>query len=166
MTLTTAAWRVWSLGALAFALLAGVPAGAADGEVKVTVIAIHASNRHTEIDPILKCLAEKMQEKDRTLTGFLAGRMTSKFLRPGGEATFPLVDDQTAVVIVEPKPHKAKGICLTVKTPGLGVFTYTISCEKCFPIATPYRTKSGERLIVGFLVEPAGGKDTVKKPKP
>lgn len=154
------------LALVALTLSVRAPAAAAEGEVKVTVIAVLASTRHTEIDPLLKCLAEKMREKDRTLTGFRAGRMTTQVLRPGGEATFRLVDDQVAVVILEPKPNKAKGTCLTVKTPGLGVFTYTISCEKCFPIATPYQTKKGERLIVGFVVETLGAKEQTKKPKP
>lgn len=155
-----------NMGTLALVLVVGASAAAAEGEVKVTVIAVLASTRHNEVDPLLKCLAEKMREKDQTLTGFRARRMTTKVLRPGGEATFPLVDDQTAVVILELKPPKAKGTCLTVKTPGLGVFTYTISCEKCFPIATPYQTKKGERLIVGFVVKTAGAKDAATKPKP
>ena len=151
---------------IVLALLACAPAVRAEGEVRVTVIAVLASDRHQHIDPKLKCLAEKIQEIDPTLTGFRAGRMTTKELPPGGEATFPLEDGQTATVILEPKPKKAKGICVTVKTPGVAMVTYTISCEKCFPIATPFQTKKGERLIVGFLVEPVSAKGPAKKPKP
>jgi hypothetical protein len=136
-----------------------------DQEVRVTVIAVLASSKHKEICPKLKCLAEKMQEQDPTFTGFRCGRITTKDLIPGREVTFPLVDDQSATVILEPQ-KKSKGTCVTVKTPGVGVLTYSIKCEKCFPIATPYQTKKGERLIVGFIVESADTKDVAKKPKP
>src|SRR5262249_58568819 len=87
-----------------------------------------------------------------------------KLLLPGGEETFPLIDDQSATVILEPKPQQGKGICVTVKTPGIATVTYTIKCEKCFPIGTPYLTKKGERLIVGFMVEPVNPKEVPKKP--
>jgi len=145
---------------------AAAPVVRADGEVRVTVIAVLASTKHQEVDPKLKCLADQMRQLDPTLTGFQIGRMTKKDLAYGAEATFPLVDDQSAIVIVEPKPKKGKGICLSVKTPGVGVLTYTIKCEKCFPIGTPYLTKKGDRLFVGFLVEPVEAPEAAKKPKP
>lgn len=145
-------------------LLALAPAARAEGEVRVTVIAVLASSKHKDVDPVLKCLADKMRELDPNLTGFKAGRMTTKVLSRGGEATFPLVDEENAIVILEPRPKDGKGICVTVKTPGVGGVTYTIKCEKCFPIATPYRTKNGHRLIVGFLVEPVVRKESPKKP--
>lgn len=151
---------------LTFLALACCPAAAAPPEekVRVTVVAVLASDKHKEVDPLLKCLAEKLQELDAKLTGFRAGRMTSKILTPGAEATFPLVEDQSAFVILEPKPKQGKGTCVSVKTPGVGIVTYTIKCEKCFPIGTSYQTRKGERLIVGVLVEPIEEKPKPKKP--
>ena len=58
------------LAAAVLWLCAAAPAARADGEVRVTVIAILASTKHNDIDPKLKCLADQMRQQEPALTGF------------------------------------------------------------------------------------------------
>src|SRR3954447_22025135 len=65
-------------GLIALAALWTAGAAArAEEPVKVTVVAVLASDKHTRIDPKLQDLAREVQKKDPTLTGFKVGRVTS-----------------------------------------------------------------------------------------
>jgi hypothetical protein len=125
-------------------------------DIRVTVVAILASTENTKIDPQLKCIAEKVQEREPTLKGFRVAEMTNRAVAVGKEDTFKLVEDQTVVVVVkqgEDKDNKKVG--LEVKPPLLGKITYVTCCGKYFPIVTRYLTKDKkERLIIAIKVEP------------
>src|SRR5437588_10490774 len=71
---------------------------AADDRVKVTVVAILATDRNSEVDPELKVLAQEVQKVERSLTGFRLRRTTTSSLARGEEHKYPLVDQEVALV--------------------------------------------------------------------
>jgi len=141
----------WSLGIVAalWALSASV---ASAQEVRVTVMAIHATDRNKDVDDDLKDIAEKVQKAEPKLTGFRKGRTTAVGLSVGDKETFALVDEETATITVVEITKKEK-VKLTVKPPALGAITYITSLDKFFPIVTRYETKNKDRLIVAIMVE-------------
>jgi hypothetical protein len=145
---------LFALAALA-ALLAPAPARAGD-EVRVSVVAILATGDSTKVDPLVEAIAREVRKKYPALTGFRPGRMTTLPVPVGKEKTFPLDDDQAAVVAVEHGPDKNDRVRLKVKPPQLNDITYTTCCGKYFPIVTPYHTRANqERLILAIMVEAA-----------
>jgi hypothetical protein len=123
-------------------------------EVKVTVLAILATDRNNTIEAGLKEIAERVQKQDSKLTGFRQARQTSKpvVVGDGSKEMFVLVEDQLVAVTVEAAMKNAK-VRLTIKPPTLGEITYTTTCDKFFPIVTRHVTKAKERLIIAIMVE-------------
>jgi hypothetical protein len=142
----------WLVGLAIFAM-APVSALRAE-EVKVTVLAILATDKNNNVDAELKDIAERVQKQEPKLTGFRQGRQTSKTVgvNDGTKETFALVEDEVVTVAVDGVMKKEK-IRMTIKPPTLGQITYTTSCEKFFPIVTRYVTKDKERLIIAIMVE-------------
>jgi hypothetical protein len=140
----------WCLGFLL--CLVACPARAE--EVKVTVLAIFATDKNSSIDAELKEIAERVQKQEPKLTGFRQGRQSSKSLvvGDGSKEAFTLIEDQVVTVAVEAVMKKDR-IRMTIKPPTLGEITYSTSCEKFFPIVTRYVTKDKERLIIAIMVE-------------
>jgi hypothetical protein len=128
-------------------------------EVRVVVVEILASDRHANVDKDLKCIAEEVQKKEPTLTGFRQGRMTCKAVTVGAAEKFPLAEGQSATVTVQHGADKNNRVGLKVKPPLIGEITYTTCCGKYFPIVTRYQTKEGERLIVAIMVKPCKDKE-------
>ncbi len=126
----------------------------AAGDVRVTVVAIHASDRNKDIDDELKEIAEKVSKVEPTLTGFRKGRTTTIAIPIGGKDNFPLVDGEVATVTVESPDRKDPDkVRLTVKPPTVGAITYKTATDRFFPIVTRYTTKNNERLIIAVMVE-------------
>lgn len=152
--------RSWTsrLGLVFVLFLLGVCASAApkaaDNEVKVTVLAILATDQNDKVDPRLKCIAEKMHKLKPSLTGYRLERTTSKSLTIGKEHKFPLVDKETVRVTVEHGADKKNRIGLSVQTPQLGEISYNCCCGKFLPIWTDYKTKKKECLFIAIMVEP------------
>lgn len=145
-----------------FALAALLAAGAARAEepVKVTVVAVLASDKHSRIDPKLQELAREVQKRDPTLTGFRLGRVTCLPLKVGQKDTFPLTEDAAAEVTVLQPEGKEQRPRLSIKAPQMGEFVYETCCGKFFPIFTGYRTEKGqERLILAVMVKPCPKKE-------
>jgi len=154
--------------ALAVVSAAALPVRADD--IRVTVVAVLASDRHKNIDPKLAGLANEVRQRDSGLTGFKLERTTSKVVALNQKEAFPLVTDVTADVTILSRDEKEKKIRLTVKAPYAGEITYTTVYDKYFPVLTRYQTdKDKERLILAIMVkpEPAKEKDKDKKsPEP
>ncbi|MGH7227290.1 MAG: hypothetical protein ACRELF_29095, partial [Gemmataceae bacterium] len=68
--------------------------------VKVSVIAILASDKKDNIDPKLSCIAREVRKTHKELKGFRLTKLTSKSLAIGVPATFDLVGDQKVAVTV------------------------------------------------------------------
>lgn len=149
-----------SRACLLLAILAGLPTGARFAraeERNVTVVAVLATDRNKNIDPKVQGIAEEVQKLEPSLTGFRLARTTSKALPLGKRDTFPLVDNEVLVVLLQPAEGKEgqDRIRLTVKAPLAGEIAYSCCSSKFFPILTRYITKDNERLIVAIMVKPA-----------
>jgi hypothetical protein len=147
-------WRaLGKVTVLAVACLGSCPA--ADGEeVRVTVVAILATDQGKKVDQELQGIADEIRKKEPGLTGFRLGRMTRMPVNVGQKETFPLVDKEVAIVVVKHGANENNRVCLSVKPPQLGEITYTTCCGKFFPIVTRYQTKDKERLIIAIRVQP------------
>lgn len=143
-------------------LVAAAPAPAE--EVKVTVLAILATDKNNSIDADLKEIAERVQKQEPKLTGFRHSRQSCKavMVGDGSKESFALVEELTVVVTVESVMKKEK-IRMTIKPPTLGEITYTTTCEKFFPIVTRHVTKDKERLIIAIMVEQCKKEGSAKK---
>jgi hypothetical protein len=125
-----------------------------DDPVNVTVFFVQATTENPVIDPKLAELAKEVQKRDPKLLGFKLVSSEAKAVPVGESMTFKLVDKQELKVKVE-KPKDDNGrVSLTIKPPELGEVTYACSCEKFFPVVTPYRTATGGVLIVAVMAKP------------
>lgn len=124
-------------------------------EVDVTVVAILASDRHTEIDKKLQKIAEEVRKREPSFTGFRIARTTFKKEPLNHKESFALMGELAADITVLSVDEKEKKVKLTVKAPHAGEVTYTTVPEKYFPILTRYQTdKDKERLILAVMVKP------------
>jgi hypothetical protein len=140
----------WLFGCIFFF----TPSSAGAEEVKITVLAIFATDKNSTVDADLKEIAERVQKQEPKLTGFRQGRQSSKSVTvgDGSKESFALTEDQVVTVSVEAVVKKEK-VRMTIKPPTLGEITYSTSWEKFFPIVTRYVTKDKERLIIAIMVE-------------
>ena len=124
-------------------------------EVRVTVVVILATDRNDEVDCELESIAEQVQKKYPHLTGFHLEEISRKSLTVGKKEKFPLIDEQTALVLVRHGADSNNRVGLTVKAPLQGEIQYTTCCGKFLPIVTRYQTKEDkERLILAIRVQP------------
>ena len=128
------------------------------GPVKVTVVVVLASTENTGVDPKLVELAREVQKRDPKLIGFKLESSAGKEIKVGDGATFRLVDKQELKVKVERPKDENGRVSLTIKPPELGEITYACTCDKFFPVVTPYRTKKGETLIIAVMAKPCTAK--------
>lgn len=125
-----------------------------DDKVKITVVAVLATDKNKEVDPRLADLAEKVQKKHPRLTGFRIAQTTRKSLEIGKEYLCPLVDKESVAVTIAHGADKNNRVELTVKAPQMGQIGYTGCCGKYLPIWTDYKTEKQESLIIAIMVEP------------
>jgi hypothetical protein len=155
-------WRTFRWGLLPLFLL--VACGLAwtrcdeEEDVKVSVVAILATDRNDKVGKGLECVAKEVRKKDEKLTGVRLGNMTCKSIAVGAKAKFDLVEGQTATVTVDHGADQKNRVQLKVKAPKLGEITYDTCCGKFLPIMTPYKTKDGEVLFVLVRVQPCNEK--------
>lgn len=142
----------------ALLLLIAVPPVSAQA-VKVSVVAILASEDSDKIDKRLVCVAREVQKMDPKLTGFRFATMTCKSVPVGKTDLFDLVADQSVQVTVERGSDKEGRVLLKVTPPFLEEIRYETVCGKFLPIITRYRTaKKNELLILAIRVEPCKGR--------
>jgi hypothetical protein len=147
--------------ALCAVVFVGLPlvAFAGDGDnIRVSVLAILATDKNGKINPKLECIVKEVQKHDSKLTGFRIANMTTKSLAIGGKDDFDLCAEQCLHVVVEKKGDEEGRIQMKITPPQMGDITYTTTCGKFFPVMTPYRNKDGELLIIGVRIQPCNGK--------
>jgi hypothetical protein len=140
-------------------LFADPPDRTASDSVRVTIVAITASDKHQDVNPKLKELAKEVRKREQLggLTGFRVERNNCKPVTVGQTEKFDLVDDQSVGVTVLQKDDSNQRVRLAVKPPFVGEITYSTVYDKFFPIVTRYLTaKDRERLIVAIMVRQAG----------
>ncbi len=131
--------------------------GAEPQAIKVSVLAILASDRNKNIAPELKNIAEEIQQLNPNLTSFRVTRMICKSIKIGASDTFDLGNDQIATVAIDGKD--AQGcVQLHVTPPLMNKITYSTTCGKFLPFVTRYETKKKELLIFAVRVQPCPGK--------
>ena len=143
---------------LATACPHGDPPPAPGGAVKVTVVAVLATDANRKVDPKLAELAKEVAKRDPKLTGFRVARTEAKSIPVGESASYRLVDKEELAVTVDRPKDAAGRVGLTITPPELGEITYTCTCDKYLPVVTPYKTKAGETLIVLVMGKPCTGK--------
>lgn len=148
-----------SAGGVLLLIAAGPPAlpPCSEGKIKVTLVVILASEQAGEVDPRLKAIAAEVQKRNPNLKSFQLKTMTCKSLEPDQKATFPVVDDKSAEVVVKHGADAANKVELAVTAPDQGEIVYRSVCGKFLPIVTRYHTKSKERLILAVRVQPCNG---------
>ena len=134
-----------------FCLPAAAP-GRDDG-VRVSVVAILATDQNDKIDPKLECIAREVRKIDPKWTGFRIAKMACKSLPLGGRGEFDLGDDQTLRVAVEEKSDEEGRFQMKIMPPRMGEITYTTTCGKFFPVVTPFRNKDNELLIIAVRIQ-------------
>jgi hypothetical protein len=142
-------------------LLMGVSAPVARAEdrpIKVTVIAVLASEKKTHIDKELKQFAVELKKKYPSLKGFVLERTACESMKIGAKKSFTMLGDSEVVVHLREKDDKDNRVSLTVKAPTVGEIAYTTCCGKFFPVETDHVTKDGDRLIIAVMVKPCDGK--------
>jgi len=134
-----------------------------DEPVRVTVVVVLATAADNTIDKRLVELAKEVQKRDSSLTGFKLKATEAKSIPIGEGDTFELVGAEELKVRVERSKDEDGRIILTIRPPGLDKITYHCTCGKYFPVVTPYRTKSGEVLIIAVMAKPcmAGKKESI-----
>src|SRR5262249_29247607 len=126
--------------------------------IKVTVIAIMASEKNAKIDKELKELAVELKKKDPTWKGFVVERRACESIKIGEKKSFPMPVGTELVVKLREKDDQTNRVSLTITPPTLGEVVYTTCCGKFFPLTTGYVNKDGDRLIVAIMVKPCDGK--------
>jgi hypothetical protein len=126
--------------------------------VKVTVVTILATEKGDEVDKRLKGIAAEVQRLNPQLKGFKLVSMASKSLAVDEMSSFPLVDEQTAQVVIRHCADASNRVSLAVTPPRQGEITYRAACGKFLPIVTRYQTRDNERLILAVRVQPCNGK--------
>jgi hypothetical protein len=126
--------------------------------VKVTMVAILASDRNSDVDPRLKHIAAEIRKMNPQLKGFKLVSMANKSLPVDEKAVFPLVDDQVAQVVIRQGADENNRVILAVTPPRQGELTWSSACGKFLPIVTRYQTEGKERLILAVRVQPCNGK--------
>ncbi|MBX9583089.1 MAG: hypothetical protein K2X87_22510 [Gemmataceae bacterium] len=129
------------------------------GNVRVTVVAVLATADNATVDPKLTDLAKEVRKRDKSLTGFRVAKCEAKSIPVGESLTFCLVEKQELTVTVDRPKDKDGRVGLTIQPPEMGEITYLCTCDKYFPVVTPYKTKAGETLIVLVMGKPCTGKN-------
>jgi hypothetical protein len=122
--------------------------------VKVSVVAILASEDSTKVDPRLCCIAREVQKMDPKLTGFRFATLTYKSVKVGTSDRFDLVGDQSVMVTVDRSADKDNRVQVKVTPPLMGEITYDTVCGKYLPVITRYRTDKNELLLFAIRVQP------------
>lgn len=126
-------------------------------EIKVSVVAILASEQQTKIDPRLEGVAKEIQKLHPQLKGFRLAKMTCKSIPVNTAESFELVGDQSASITILSPADKKDLVRLKITPPTLGEITYKTTCGKFFPIVTRHQTANNESLIVAVRVQPCNG---------
>jgi hypothetical protein len=108
-------------------------------KVKVTVVAIMASDRCKCIDPRLKEIAAELQSINKRLTGFSVASITEQSLLANEKGKFACLSDACVEVVIQQCVDKNGVVCLGVKAPLQNELVYKSVCGKFFLLVTRYQ---------------------------
>jgi hypothetical protein len=139
----------------ALAAPAAPPEVRAANDVKITVVAILATDQNETIDSRVSCIAKEVRKDNRWLTGFQVHRIMGRTIFLGDTATFDVIADQKLSVSVENACTPDERMQLKIKAPTWGEMTYETCCGKFMPLMTRYRTPDNQVLILAVRVQPS-----------
>jgi hypothetical protein len=146
---------MFAVAAMVVAAFAPCQPGPAAQPVRITVVTVLATDQNKTVDGRLTELAKAVQAGDKKLTGFKFHASEAKSVSPGDKTTFGLINGHTLEVKVQRARDENDRVSLAIRPPGLGEVTYTCTCERFFPVVTPYRTREGgETIIVAVMARP------------
>lgn len=148
---------LWLLGGVLAMFSCDCCQGKKVEKVKVTVVVILAAEEGDFVDKRLKAIAEEVQKLNPQLKSFHLKSMTDKSLTPEEKASFPLVEDRSAALIVKHGADSENRVGVAITAPNQGEIEYRTVCGKFLPIVTRYQTKGKERLILAIRVQPCQG---------
>jgi hypothetical protein len=125
-----------------------------DEPIKVVVLVILGTDKNNDVNERLKEIAPKLQEKDKTLTGFELHKVVDHSIKMGDSKQIDLCTKMKLSVTVNEKTDDAGHVTLTIKLPKLDEITYDCTCGKFFPILTNCYTPDNKRLIVAIMAKP------------
>ena len=147
--------RLLAVVGLGLLVVGGPAVGADPGEkTQVTLVVILASEEGDTVDGRLRAIAEEVRKINPSLKSFRLKEMTTRSLATDEPATFPLVEDKTARIVVKHGADRENRVGLAVTPPGQGEIVYRTVCGKFLPIITRQHTKAKERLILAVRVQP------------
>lgn len=138
--------------------LAACPMGKDKRKVRVSVVAILASETDDKVEKKLEAIAAEVKKMRPALKGFKMVNLSCKSLELNVANLFDLVEGQKAEVSIKSAADKMDLIQLKVKPPKMGWITYSTPCGKFLPILTPFKTDKGEQLLIAIRVQPCNGK--------
>lgn len=145
--------RICALSIVSAAI--ALPGRASAQDVRVTVIAVMASDKSKDVNPKLKDLAREVSNREPGLTEYQLGNTVSKEISIGQKEVVDLIEKKvSADVRLIAKDDSKKRVTIEVKPPLVKAITYSTCYDKFFPIITSYRSDSGERLIIAIMVKP------------
>ncbi len=145
------------IGALAGIGAAGPVCHDEKDPVKVTVVVILASEKGDTIDKRLTAIAAEVRKLNPTFKSFTLKHMESKSLKAGSKVSWACVEKEVVNMVIKHGADKDNRVGLAVVAPSMKEIEYQTVCGKFLPIVTPYKTKSGERLILAIRVQPCRG---------
>src|SRR5215213_5498974 len=128
-----------------------------DDEIEVKVLAILASENHTEVNKRLTEFAKQVQKKEPKLTGFRLDRSTSQPFKLGETKKFEVPGGDVVEVTVNKERDENGRITLTITPPKLKPIIYECACDKYFSVATQQfvgKDKDREQLFVAVMAKP------------
>jgi hypothetical protein len=128
-----------------------------DDEIEVKVLAILASEHHTEVNQRLTEFAKQVRKKEPKLTGFKLDRSTSVPFKLGETKKFEMPGGDVVEVTVNKERDENGRITLTITPPKLKPIVYECACDKYFSIATQQfvgKDKDREQLFVAVMAKP------------
>ena len=128
-----------------------------DDEIEVKVLAILASETHTEVNKRLTEFAKQVQKKEPKLKGFRLDRSTSEPFKLGETKKFKMPGGDVVEVTVNKERDENGRITLTITPPKLKPIVYECACDKYFSVATQQFVGEGkdrEQLFVAVMAKP------------
>ena len=128
-----------------------------DDEIEVKVLAILASENHTEVNKRLTEFAKQVRKKEPKLTGFRLDRSTSQPFKLGETKKFEVPGGDVVEVTVNKERDENGRITLTITPPKLKPIIYECACDKYFSVATQQfvgKEKDREQLFVAVMAKP------------
>jgi len=137
-----------------FVVLCTPPPQGQPEKIKVTVVAILATERNDKVEDELKCIAKEVQKKHPNLKGFKVATQSCQSVAVGEKVMFPLAEKKEAEIVIKHGADKDNWVGLSVHPTDHGEIAYRAVCGKFLPIVTRCKTKNKDVIVIAIRVQP------------